>query len=444
MPYKIQNTKYKIATFVVSVALLTLSLCVFAGPHGKKKHHTSAKKGPTAQEAKLARQRKGQLNRQLAGLRGKAHHVRAKIHIAAAKVNQVTESIETVQGRLARTRQKIGVTQARLGTLETRHDELETRLEETQERLTTRRRLLASRVRDNYERGKTTYAQALLQSRSVHEMLSRQYYVKQIVQSDAKLIQGVRDDITQIKSDTRELEQAEAEQRTLAAEYETQKVQLVSDMQKEREILHTARAEKAQAQGELDDIEDEAGSMTARIQQLSELLRRRQEAARREEAARRLAARPRKNGKKGKKGRTPRHETEAADTFLPSPAWHGGFRLPVNGRITSGFGYRYHPILHRRKLHTGIDFGVHSGAPIHAAGSGTVIMASYSRGYGNCVIIDHGGGRATLYGHCSSLRVSAGEAVTQGQLIAYSGSTGMSTGPHLHWEVRRNGVPVRP
>ena len=438
---KIQNPKSKIGTLFFSLTLLALSVCVGAGPHGKKKHHGSAKKGPTAQEAKLARQRKGQLNRQLAGLRGKAHHVRAKIHIAAAKVNQVTESIETVQGRLARTRQKIGVTQARLGTLESRHDELETRLEETQERLTTRRRLLAARVRDNYERGKTTYAQALLQSRSVHEMLSRQYYVKQIVQSDAKLIQGVRDDIAQIKDDTRQLEQAEAEQRTLAAEYETQKVQLVSDMRKEREILHTARAEKAQAQDELDDIEDEAGSMTARIQQLSELLRRRQEAARREEAARRLALRPRRNGKKG---RTPRHEQETADTFVPGPTWHGGFRLPVNGRITSGFGYRYHPILHRRKLHTGIDFGVHSGTPIHAAGGGTVLMASYSRGYGNCVIIDHGGGRATLYGHCASLCVSAGQSVSQGQLIAYSGSTGMSTGPHLHWEVRRNGVPVRP
>ena len=430
-----------------SLSLLALTVCVGAGPHGKKKHHASAKKGPTAQEAKQARQRKGQLNRQLAGLRGKAHHVRAKIHIAAAKVNAVTESLETVQGRLSRTRQKIGATQARLGTLETRHDELETRMEETQERLTTRRRLLASRVRENYEHGKTTYAQALLQSRSVHEMLSRQYYVKQIVQSDAKLIQGVQDDIAQIKADTRELERAEAEQRTLAAEYETQKVQLVSDMQEERAILHTAKAEKAQAQDELDDIEDEAGSMTARIQQLSELLRRRQEAARREEAARRMALRSQKNGekgKKGKKGRTSRHETQAAAAFSPGPAWHGGFRLPVNGRITSGFGYRYHPILHRRKLHTGIDFGVHSGTPIHAAGGGTVLMASYSRGYGNCVIIDHGGGRATLYGHCSSLCVSAGQSVSQGQLIAYSGSTGMSTGPHLHWEVRRNGVPVHP
>ena len=416
-------------------ALLSLTLCVFAGPHGKKKHHTFAKKAPTAQEAKSARQRKTQLNRQLAGLRGKAHKARAKIHQAAAKVNQVTESLETVQGRLAQTRQKIGATQARLGTLETRHDALETRMEETQERLTTRRRLLSARVRDNYERGKTTYAQALLQSRSVHEMLSRQYYVKQIVQSDTKLIAGVQDDIAQIKEDTKELERAEAEQRQLAAEYETQKTQMVSDMEREREILHSARAEKAQAQGELDDIEDEAGSMTARIQQLSELLRRRQEAARREALARRMASRPSHHGSR----KPPREETDA-----PEVTWHGGFRLPVNARITSGFGYRYHPVLHRRKLHTGIDFGVHSGTPIHAAGGGTVIMASYSRDYGNCVIIDHGGGRATLYGHCSALCVSAGQSVSSGQVIAYSGSTGMSTGPHLHWEVRRNGVPVHP
>ncbi len=427
-------------------------MSVFAGPHKWRPRHAAAKKwkkGPTAQEAKLARQRKSQLAHQLAGLRGKAHNARAKIHQAAAKENRVTESIETVQGRLAATRQKIGATRARLGDLETRHDDLESQREDAQERLTTRRRLLAARVRDNYERGNTTYAQILLQSRSVHEMLSRQYYVKQITQSDAKLIAGVQDDIAQIKDDTKELEQAEAQQRTLAAEYESQKVLLVSDMAKERAILHTVRAAKAQAEDELDDIEDEAGSMTARIQQLSQLLRRRQEAARREEAARRAAARAAQRMAQQRSSRPSHHGKplpipSAEDAFVPGPAWRGGFRQPVNGRITSGFGYRYHPILHRRKLHTGIDFGVHSGTPVHAAGGGTVIMASYSRGYGNCVIIDHGGGRATLYGHCSSVCVSFGQSVSPGQLIAYSGSTGMSTGPHLHWEVRRNGVPVHP
>jgi murein DD-endopeptidase MepM/ murein hydrolase activator NlpD len=127
-----------------------------------------------------------------------------------------------------------------------------------------------------------------------------------------------------------------------------------------------------------------------------------------------------------------------------APVWHGGFRRPCDGPVTSGFGYRYHPILHRRKLHTGTDFGAPYGAPIRAAAGGTVLLAQYNHGYGNCVIIDHGSGVTTLYGHASELLVSEGETVTQGQVIARVGATGLATGPHLHFEVRHNGVPVSP
>ena len=409
-------------------AFLLLTLVVLAGPPRKGRH--SAKHGPTAAALRAARQRKSALHSRLSGLRRNMKRVRAKIHSADVQTDRITESIETVQARLTSAKERIAQTQSQLKRLEDRHDALEDRMEETEERLKTRRELLAKRVRENYERGHTTYAQVLLQSRSVHEMLSREYYVKQIVQSDADLIESVRQDIAQIKADTAELEAAEKEQERLAAEYETQKVALVADMQREKTLLAGVQAAKSQAEDELDGMEDEANSMTDRIRQLSEILRRRQQA---------------QGGGSGNSGNRGRHSPPGhggGDT--PAVAWNGSFMRPVSGRITSTFGYRYHPIQHRRKLHTGIDFGVHSGMAIHAAGGGTVIMAAYSRGYGNCVIIDHGGGVTTLYGHCSSLAVSEGQSVTKGQLIAYSGSTGMSTGPHLHWEVRHNGVPVHP
>ena len=415
--------------FLLIGALLLLTLVVLAGPPRKRWH--SPKHGPTAAELRAARQRKSALHSKLYGLRKNMKRVRAKIHSADVQADQITESIETVQARLASAKERIAQTQSQLKRLEDRHDALEDRMEETEERLKTRRELLAKRVRENYERGHTTYAQVLLQSRSVHEMLSREYYVKQIVQSDADLIESVRQDIAQIKADAAELEAAEKEQERLAAEYETQKIALVADMQREKTLLAGVQAAKSEAEDELDGMEDEANSMTDRIRQLSEILRRRQQAQ---------SGSGGNGGGSGRPSRPGRHGGDSA----PAVAWNGSFMRPVSGRITSTFGYRYHPIQHRRKLHTGIDFGVHSGTAIHAAGGGTVIMAGYSRGYGNCVIIDHGGGVTTLYGHCSSLAVSEGQSVTKGQMIAYSGSTGMSTGPHLHWEVRHNGVPVHP
>jgi murein DD-endopeptidase MepM/ murein hydrolase activator NlpD len=122
----------------------------------------------------------------------------------------------------------------------------------------------------------------------------------------------------------------------------------------------------------------------------------------------------------------------------------GIFVRPVPGGITSGFGYRVHPILGTRRLHTGVDMSAGSGTPIRAAAAGRVILAAYYGGYGNAVIIDHGGGISTLYAHQSRIGVSKGTQVGAGDTIGFVGSTGFSTGPHLHFEVRQNGSPVNP
>ena len=123
----------------------------------------------------------------------------------------------------------------------------------------------------------------------------------------------------------------------------------------------------------------------------------------------------------------------------------GTFIWPVSGPITSPFGYRTDPITGATAFHSGIDIGASCGTPIKAAGTGSVVTAGFnSGGYGNMTLINHGNGLATLYGHQSSIIVSAGQAVTQGQLIGYVGSTGKSTGCHLHFEVRVNGNRVDP
>src|SRR6266480_87401 len=127
----------------------------------------------------------------------------------------------------------------------------------------------------------------------------------------------------------------------------------------------------------------------------------------------------------------------------PTPGNHR-FSWPVNGPITSPFGYRTDPVLGGNRLHAGVDIGASSGTPIKAAGDGVVVMAGWNGGYGNFTLIDHGGGLATGYGHQSSIGVRVGQHVSTGEVIGQVGSTGASTGPHLHWEVRVNGTPVDP
>ena len=117
---------------------------------------------------------------------------------------------------------------------------------------------------------------------------------------------------------------------------------------------------------------------------------------------------------------------------------------PVPGAITGGFGNRVHPILGTVRVHTGVDMSAAQGTPIKAGAAGVVAWAGPRGGYGNAVIIDHGNQFATLYGHASAVKVSVGQTVKAGQVVALAGSTGMATGPHLHFEVRILGVPVNP
>jgi murein DD-endopeptidase MepM/ murein hydrolase activator NlpD len=134
---------------------------------------------------------------------------------------------------------------------------------------------------------------------------------------------------------------------------------------------------------------------------------------------------------------------DAANAERPAPV-SAGMTWPVAGRITSYFGYRYHPILHFSRFHAGVDFGASWGSPIVAAADGQVVGAGWAGGYGRQVRIAHGGGVMTSYSHMSQIVAAPGSFVHAGQLIGYVGSSGLSTGPHLHYEVRKDGVAVNP
>jgi murein DD-endopeptidase MepM/ murein hydrolase activator NlpD len=377
------------------------------------------------------------LRRKLYGLHSRIHSVKVRIHSATVRESSLNETIGSVQVRLKATRKRIDNVNARLGALGREHDRAVVRLDGTRRHLQVRRRLLSGRIRDSYLQGQVSYAQVLLEATSIRDLLSRGVYVRQIVRSDAALIAGVRRDLADIQASKRLLENQMERQHTLAAEFEAEKRRYTADLARERDLLRQTHTVRIQAEEELDESESEAEEMTSRIQRLSAILamrRQAEEQARADERARLRASRRRMQGA------TP----SEPDVETPRTTWNGEFIRPAVGPVTSPFGYRYHPILHRLRLHSGVDIGASYGSSIRAAGAGTVILAGYAQGYGNCVIVDHGGSTVTLYGHCSQLLVAEGQAVRQGQVIARVGATGMATGPHLHFEVRRNGVPVRP
>ncbi len=404
--------------------------------HHRVVHHRARRRPPKRRilnlhEAHLAIQRKRALAGKLHQLHYHMHLVRVQIHAAAAKAHHINQKIAVVHQNVAAARHKLNEVGNRMQLLQAEHHATQAKLIATRNKLSARRDLLSARIREDYMRGQTTYAAILLQARSLQDLLARRVYVRQIMQSDLNLIYSIQRNIASIRRYKKHLEELENAQNILAQHFENRKQVYLGALALEQKSLHSALAQRDRAQGDLDVLVNQAEEMTGTVQMLENEL----DARRHAEEQAWLAAHPHAS-------RRARHRAESH--FAYAPIWHGKLIRPVHGPITSPFGMRFHPILHRWIMHTGVDFGVPEGTPIHAAGSGVVILAHYVNGYGYTVVIDHGGGLSTLYGHCSRLLVHAGEEVKQGQVIALVGATGLATGPNLHFEVRHDGRPVRP
>lgn len=276
-----------------------------------------------------------------------------------------------------------------------------------------------TRARIMYENGTGTYLEVLFGASSFGDFLSRVEMVKEIVEYDKKILAELvasRNAINEAKiavqaeKEALELRQAQLEQTKaeLADRLEAKQLllkQLESDLGAYQKAFEQAEAAEAKAQKELQ----------------------------KELAA--LAAKEAAEAKKKNQTYTPAKYTGSGKFTWPCPA---------SSRITSYYGYRIHPVYKTKKFHSGIDIGAGYGSAIVAAESGTVVSSGNKGGYGKCVVISHGSGLTTLYGHCSSLLVKAGDKVSKGQTIAKVGSTGVSTGNHLHFEVRVNGSTTDP
>jgi murein DD-endopeptidase MepM/ murein hydrolase activator NlpD len=287
---------------------------------------------------------------------------------------------------------------------------------------------LRGRLVDAYERGDLGYLNVLLSATSFNEFVERWDDIRFLVVQTERTVRERRDAERRVATVRRGLESAQIRLDLAVARAQQARVQLAALADQRRTLLGAAEAQRQSVAGQVAQLEDLSASEESSLEGLI------QERQREEEARRRAAAEAAR-----------RAALLSGQTLPPeNPGAPGAFSWPVSGPITSPFGLRSNPFGPGLEMHPGIDIGAPQGATIAASAGGRVIFAGWYGGYGNAIIIDHGGSMSTLYGHCSQIFVSEGQDVQRGQAIGAVGMTGRATGPHLHFEVRVNGVPVDP
>jgi len=319
---------------------------------------------------------------------------------AVKELKGLDASIKTLEGQIKDTQNDIDALQVQIDENNALLQSLLEQIVTLEAEITDQNSQLNKRLRVMYETGDQSILSVLLSSESFVDFLSNIEMVQRIHESDKAFLAEL-----QTKLDDIEAKKAEAEQ--IQATLDTQNTELHDKQDKQ----NADKASLAAAQKRVQSIKDQAAADVDRLEKESVKI----------------------------KNELANMTSQWGDYAGGQMAW------PVIGPITSPFGMRIHPITGQYTMHTGIDIGVSSGTPVHAAADGIVYFAGWNTGgYGNLVMIDNGSGIVTMYAHNSSFAVSKGQVVSRGDVIAYSGSTGNSTGPHVHFEVRVNGVPQNP
>lgn len=302
-------------------------------------------------------------------------------------------------------------------------------LADAQSEENTQRERWLTRVRAMEESSRLSYIEVIFNATSFSDLLTRIDLVNEMMTYDEALEQAyiaARENVEVLEARAEELfaeneasrEELNIKKAQLEADIEAA-TQLIIEMENNIDEYNTALEAERETQAEVEALIVEKEAELAEAKAAEEAAR---QAAAAAEAARRAA----ESGNSGNSGGG--GTTSDSGTWMIWPSY--------TSYITSSYGYRVNPVSGVYKLHAGCDVGASYGSAIYAAASGTVILADWNGGYGNCVMINHGNGYTTLYGHMSSIAVSYGQSVSQGQVIGYVGSTGNSTGPHLHFEVR--------
>ena len=391
-----KHTKRAGRVFQVLAALL-LAVCVLCVDLSPALAVTQADIDKLKNNASDLSQQKKELQSKISALSDDIANNMKKKELLDSEISVLSSEISNVESQIS--------TYAELIT------QTEAELLDAQEREAAQYELFCKRVRAMEERGTISYWSVLFKADSFTDLLSRLDFINEIMDSDQKVIQDLQDLQAEIEEKKESLETQKAESEAAKAELVSKKSELNKQREAANALVAQLRASKSEYQEDMDDLSAEVEAVQAQILKLSK----------------ELAAQQAAQGK-------------------PSNAALGGYIWPVSSRrITSTFGGRASPGGIGSTNHKGIDIGgVGYTTEIHAAKAGTVIVSQYSRSYGNYVVVSHGSGNTTLYAHMSSRKVSVGQYVNQGDVLGITGSTGNSTGPHLHFEITENGTRINP
>ncbi|HEV8339666.1 MAG TPA: peptidoglycan DD-metalloendopeptidase family protein [bacterium] len=344
-----------------------------------------------------ARQRLRQVREELWEKRQQLTSVRRQERRALTDLEAIDRRRETTEARLRGLERDLRETRARAVT--TAAD-----LAATRARVASERVRVDGRLRDIYKWGRGGYLELFLDAGDFPELVTRTHFLGAVMRADARLLAAYEADVAEYGRLYDELTGQQERTARLIEEARARRTELTGNVRAKAVLLTRIQRERSLYEQVVEDLERTDRELVALIRRLQ------------------AAQRP---------------------GVVPSLRFRN-MLLPTRGRFTSGFGIRRHPIFGVRRMHSGVDIAAPRGSAVLAAADGTVAYTGWFGGYGKIVIIDHGEGVSTLYAHLSSILTQEGRPVRRGQLIARVGSTGYSTGPHVHFEVRHNGVPVNP
>ncbi len=341
------------------------------------------------------RSRLQQIQQRLDAVRAKAQQLKVKERKAVSQLTVLQQKLERTQVQLEDSQYRLNRTQNRLKATKQALDQAKNKFERQQV-------TAGSRLRAIYKHRQTNLWEALLTAPDLVAFLTRYQFFKHVTKQDAQVLFDLDRQMAEITHQKRKYDEQVQTIASITQTISNQKREVQEDTREQSTLISRLRSEREEYEQAAEQLERDSRQIETMI--------------------RRMLANRRK---------APRLGT-------------GKFQLPVEGRLSSNYGPRKHPIHGVVKQHRGVDFGAPQGTPIRAADGGVVLYVGWYGGYGKIVMIDHGDDLVTLYAHTSRYVVDTGQKIARGQVIAYVGSTGLSTGPHLHFEVRRNGTPVNP